>query len=125
MTGILTLDSPTVWPSFWGGWVVDDGSIPVHVADRRAAFAEAAARTHVPPAVDLLTNPVQPFATGSRAGSAPATRLPNVRGGNAPGSESFPQDTDPGALQDLLGKAGHRKARRGDVRPGMAGAPTN
>lgn len=87
MTTLLHVGSPTVWVSFWGDRILDDGGIPVRVADRRAAYAEAAARQIVPPAGDLLTQPGQQIATPRWAGSNPTVAAPPAAGGRAP--ESF------------------------------------
>lgn len=43
---LLGLDSPAIRPSFFGGWLVDDGGIvPVRAATWRVAREEAAARS--------------------------------------------------------------------------------
>jgi hypothetical protein len=131
MTGLLTLNSPTVWPSFWGGWVVDDGSMPVHVADRRMAYAEAAVRPNVPPAGEPSTTSGLLFATPSGAGSdrssfvaatdvegthAPA---PACVPSTAPGCSSLPPERHPGATKTLT--RGEEVGAPGAV---GAGAPT-
>lgn len=47
---LLGLDSPAIRPSFFGGWLVDDGGIvPVRAGTWRAARAEAAARSSSSP----------------------------------------------------------------------------
>jgi len=100
MSVFLAVGGPVVRQTVFGDWLLDDGSlVPQRAIDRRAAFAEAAARTPSP-------------AAG-----------PHRVGGDAPGSSLIPPECgDPGAPPHLLGKAGHRKARRGDARSGMAGS---
>lgn len=104
----LVVGSPVVRQSIFGDWLVDDGSlVPQRAVGRRAAFAEAAARTVVPPAGDSLTQDLsERFATPGGAGSSPTVAAPPAAfGGKAPGSPAVtsPGANDPGATKALFG----------------------
>jgi hypothetical protein len=96
---LLPLDSPPIYRNPGGrGFLVDFGGIlPEQFASFDAAVAEIAARRDVPPTGSRRSTRTSVVATAGGAGSAPAARLPQGRGGIAPGSESSPQDQDPGA----------------------------
>jgi hypothetical protein len=55
---LLSVGDATVWPSIWGGHIVDNGSaFPQHFNDRRTAYAEAAARSlNSPPVGDPVSS---------------------------------------------------------------------
>ena len=97
MTGLLNLGSPTIWPSYFGGWLIDDGSlVPQHVTDRRTAYAEAVALTSVPPAGDPLTVSGSRIATAGMAGSSRSDTAPlRECSGRVPGSAVSPPRTTP------------------------------
>jgi hypothetical protein len=84
VTGLLHVGSPTVRQSIFGDWLVDDGSLALqHAADRRAAFAEAVART-----------------------TTPAVGLPKEIGGTASGCSSLPPEEHPDATKAFRGCEG-------------------
>lgn len=112
---LLAVGAPVVRQSVFGDWLVDDGSlVPQHAADRRTAYAEAAARQIVPP-VDAVRpcrggqgvvngrDPVRPLAVERAvtedsapavASSGPAVHLPQGCGGTASGSSLNPPEHD-------------------------------
>jgi hypothetical protein len=108
VTGLLHVGSPTVRQSVFGDWLVDDGSLVLqHAADRRAAYADAAARTDVPPTGDPSTLPGWQIATTGRAGSAPTAPVPPTCGGRAPESpDASSRASGSGAIKAFRGCEG-------------------
>jgi hypothetical protein len=92
---LLHVGDATVWPSWFGGHIVDNGSaFPQHFADRRTAYAEAAARTLNSPSTG---GPEPVPATGVRVVTPGGAGLPDGSPvGRAPESAS-PRSSDSGA----------------------------
>lgn len=85
---LLSVGDATVWPSWFGGHIVDTGdAFPQYFSDRRAAYAEAAARSlnsgATPPpspgTVPESTNSTSPGGCGS--GTPISSSQPHVAAG--------------------------------------------
>ncbi|MCW6003952.1 hypothetical protein K1W54_05050 [Micromonospora sp. CPCC 205371] len=125
---LLSVGDATVWPSIWGGHVVDFGDGPRHFSDRRAAYAEAAVRSKnsgqtSPPSPGTVPGPAVPDPKRPQCGPG-TTCFPARPRGAVDAEESAGVTGLPVSVTPAMNVAWPARSRQGVARPGMAGSPT-